>query len=289
MVEGQADDKRTRADELIRFLLPEARARGAIIRGKHIIEQATRIHGLQGEPAQLFGHVLLSSILLLSVSKGGVRQVLQLDAKDEHAPVLRMQAECRAGIVRGYVQWNESAVQGLSGEGITAWMGKEVLLSTVRDLGIGQPYVSTIQHDSDWLAEHIMHYLAQSAQVEADIVLHGNLALMIEAMPGCDDKSWFQAVEALATISNQTLERESPDAILQAFAKLGCKVVGKDSYQYACFCSAESMKQVLHGMGQDALRELANEQGDVVLSCQYCKQTYQVNINDKEDKNAAKC
>lgn len=287
MVEEQAKNKQVKTDELVRFLLSEAKARGAIIRGKHIIEQATRIHGLQGEPAQLFGHVLLSSILLLSVSKGGVRQVLQLDAQDEHAPILRMQAECRAGVVRGYVQWNENTTQRLNGEGIAAWMGKEVLLSTVRDLGMGQPYVSTIQHRSDWLAEYIMHYLIQSAQVEADVVLHGDVALMIEAMPGCDDASWFKAVEAMAKISNQTLEQDSLDNILKGFVSLGCKVVGKDSYQYACFCSAENMKQVLHGMGQDALRELADEKGDVVLSCQYCKQTHRVNINNQEGEDAA--
>ncbi len=284
MVEVQAENKQLKTDELVRFLLPKAKARGAIIRGKHIIAQATRIHGLEGEPAQLFGHTLLSSILLLSVSKGGVRQVLQLDAKDEHAPILRMQAECKAGTVRGYVQWNEDAVQSLSGEGISAWMGKEVLLSTVRDLGLGQPYVSTIQHDSDWLAEHIMHYLAQSVQTEADIVLHDNVALMIEAMPGCDDASWFKAVEAMAKISNQSLDNENLDTILEGFSSLGCQIVGRDSYAYACSCSAESMKQVLDSMGKDILHELADEKGDVVLSCQYCKRTSKVNVKDATKK-----
>jgi len=273
-------------DELIRFLLPEAKARGTIIRGKHIIEQATKIHGLEGEPALLFGHVLLSSIILLSVSKGGVRQVLQLDAKDEQAPILRMQAECKSGAVRGYVQWNHDAVQALSGEGISAWMGKDVLLSTVRDLGMGQPYISTIQHESDWLAEHIMHYLAQSVQTEADVVLHGDVALMIEAMPGCDDASWFKAVEAMAKISNQTLEMQSLDVVLEGFADLGCQIVGRDSYAYTCSCSAESMKQVLAGMAEETLQELADEHGEVVLSCQYCKRSSKVTIN--EGGNAVK-
>jgi redox-regulated HSP33 family molecular chaperone len=184
--------------------------------------------------------------------------------------------------VRGYVQWNENAVQALDGQGVSAWMGKEVLLSTVRDLGIGQPYISTIQHDSDWLAEHIMHYLAQSVQVQADVVLHGDVALMIEAMPGCDDESWFKAVEAMAKISNLSLGKDSLDEILQGFSSLGCQIVGRDSYTYVCSCSAESMKQVLDNMAKETLQELADEAGDVVLSCQYCKRSSKVNIN--EDK-----
>ena len=267
-------------DELVRFLLPEAKARGAIIRGKNILKEAERIHGLEGKPAELFGHTLLASIVLLSVSKGGVRQVLQLDAKDENAPIVRIQAECRNGHVRGYVQWQNEAVHAVNGQGITAWMGKEMLLSTVRDLGFGQPYVSTIQHDSDWLAEHIMHYLAQSVQVQADVVLHGDVALMIEAMPGCDDESWFKAVESMAKISNQTLEQQSMDSILQGFDDLGCQIVGRDEYEYACTCSDETMRQVLDNMPNETLEELADEQGDVTLSCQYCKRSSQVNINE---------
>ncbi len=267
------------AGELVRFLLPDVKVRGAIIRGSNIIQEAESIHGLEGVPAKLFGHTLLSSIMLLSISKGGVRQVLQLDAKDESAPIQRMQAECRAGEVRGYVQWHEQTSQCVEADGISAWMGKAMLLSTVRDLGIGQPYVSTIQHDSDWLAEHILHYLTQSVQVEADMVLHGDVALMIEAMPGCDDNDWFKAVESMAKIPNQCFEDETVDEILKHFSSLGCQIVGRDEYVYRCSCSAESMKQVLDNMASETLEELADEQGDVTLSCQYCKRSLQVNVN----------
>ena len=267
-------------DELVRFLLPAAKARGAIIRGRNIIEKATHIHGLEGKPAELFGQTLLASIVLLSVSKGGVRQVLQLDATDEQASIKRMQAECRNGQVRGYVQWQSQAVQAASGEGVAAWMGQEMLLSTVRDLGFGQPYVSTIQHDSNWLAEHIMHYLAQSVQVRADVVLYGDVALMIEAMPGCDDDTWFLAVEAMAKISNQTLAEKSVDGILEGFDDLGCQIVGRDEYEYVCTCSDESMRQVLDAMAEDDLRDLADDTGEVTLSCQYCKRVSQVNVKE---------
>jgi len=266
------------ADELVRFLLPDAKARGVVIRGSTIIKEAVNIHGLEGEPADLFGHTLLASIILLSVSKGGVRQVLQLDAKDSQAPIQRMQAECKNGTVRGYVQWQKEAVQSLGGEGLTAWMGKDILLSTVRDLGMGQPYVSTIQHESDWVAEHIMHYLAQSVQVHADVILYKDIAVMIEGMPGCDDESWFKAVEAMAKISNQSLESDSLNDILKAFDVLGCKIVGQDEYAYQCSCSAESMAKVLDSMSEEMLEELADKDGNVILSCQYCNKSSNVRV-----------
>ncbi len=270
-------------DTLIRFLLPEARARGAIIRGTHIIKEANDIHGLQGEPAQLFGQTLLASIMLLSISKGGVRQVLQLDASDSHAPIQRMQAEARSGAVRGYVQWHAETQSAKEGEGIAAWMGEKILLSTVRDLGVGQPYISTVQHDSAWLADHMLEYLRQSVQIQADMILHGDLAMMIEAMPGCDDAHWFQAVEAMAKISNQALAQESPSHLLKAFDGLGCQVVGEDAYTYRCTCSPETLQQALASVSQEDLEDLADEAGEVVLSCQYCRNHAKVNIHQHID------
>ena len=274
-------------DELIRFLLPHARARGAIIRGTNILAEAKAVHGLEGEPAELFGNTLLASMMLLSISKGGVRQVLQLDTTNPDAPIRRIQGESKSGSVRGFLQWQEekTTIHG-EGSGLTAWMGQYVLLSTVRDLGVGQPYVSTVQYDSDWLSDYIMEYLKQSVQIQADFVLQGDFAMMLEAMPGAEDEHWFSAVEAMAKISNARLATETPDQILASFEELGCQIVGRDDYEYACSCSLETMEAALRNLTEEELEELANEHGDVILSCQYCKNHVKVNVlkNSEEEE-----
>ena len=269
-------------DTLYRFLLPGAFARGAIIRGTHIIEEAKDIHGLTDKSATLFGQSLLASVMLLCTSKGGIRQVLQLDASVESTPIRRIQAETQSGNVRGYVQWQEEPAQAMPGrEGITALMGEDILLSTVRDLGVGKPYISTVQHHSDWLADYVLEYLRQSVQVHADLILHQDLALMLEAMPGCDDEHWFKAVEAMAKISEKVLLHEDPKTILKAFDQLGCKIVGEDSYAYACSCSQETMSAALISLSEEDLHELADKNGDVILSCSYCKNHAKLNVFKK--------
>jgi len=270
----------TNKDTLIRFLLPDARCRGAIIRGSHIFEVAATTHGLKGEPAQIFGQGLLASMLLLSVSKGGVRQVLQLDSQTTQAPIQRVLCESRAGSVRGYVNWQENE-QGQRNpqQGMAAWMGEKLQISTVRDLGFGQPYVSTIEHQSAYMADHIVHYLNQSVQVRADVVLVADLAILIEAMPGCSDDAWFKAVEALAKVSNEALQTEVPEKILENFQHLHCKVVGHDDYAYQCACSSERMENILKSMHQEGLEELCDENKQVTLSCQYCSKYYTLDIS----------
>ncbi|ATX81790.1 Redox-regulated molecular chaperone, HSP33 family [Mariprofundus ferrinatatus] len=271
----------TEPDQLTRFLLPDAFTRGAIIRGDGIVREAMRVHGLNGPAADLFGQTLVASILLLSISKGGMRQVLQLDAAvDSAAPLRRLLSEARPGAVRGYVSWQEekTALRYVEHSGLGSWMGSPVRLSTVRDMGVGHPYISTIEHASDHLADQLIHYLNQSVQIRADIILHGDLGLMIEAMPGCDEEHWFKAVEAMAKIPNTILERESTESILSHFSTLNCKVVGSDSYAYRCDCSREKMQAALDGISKEQLEELADEQGKVTLSCQYCDNFYALEI-----------
>jgi len=263
-------------DQLIRFLLPAVHARGAIIKATNIQAEVCRIHGLPGtdagSPGQLLGQTLIASILLLSISKGGVRQVLQLDG--EAGPVSRVLAESRNGAVRGYIQWRDETTSR-SGSSCMALLGKQIQCSTVRDLGFGQPYISTAQAQSDYLADVLMHYLSQSVQTRADIVLHNDLGILLEAMPGCTDAHWFEALESLAKISNRELENEPLD-ILTTFESGQPKIVGKDEYTYRCSCHPEDMAKVLASMPADSLKGLKDETGRITLSCRYCGKTHQI-------------
>jgi redox-regulated HSP33 family molecular chaperone len=275
----------TEPDTLTRFLLSNAFTRGAIIRGSGINAEAKRIHGLNGPVAELFGQTLLASILLLSISKSGVRQVLQLDAANgASAPLQRLLSEARGGAVRGLVSWQEeqTALRYEDHAGLSSWMGNPIRLSTVRDMGVGQPYISTIEHHSDFLADHIIHYLHQSVQIRADVILIGDLAILIEAMPGCDEENWFKAVEAMAKIPDSVLENGSTESILSHFSSLNCKTVGSDSYAYHCDCTQEKMKLALQGISNEQLHELADENGKVTLSCQYCDNSYALDIGEAE-------
>ncbi|RMH59670.1 MAG: molecular chaperone [Zetaproteobacteria bacterium] len=267
-------------DTLTRFLLARVNVRGAIIQGAHVIAEAARVHGLHGAPLQLFGQALLGSILLLSLSKGGVRQVLQFDAEAEQpSPMRRMLAEARAGMVRGYIDWRAQCApapdEPSADVRLDQWMAMPVTVSTVRDLGFGQPYISTIRHASPYIADQLVHYLSQSAQLRADVVLHGRTALLIEAMPGCDDDQWFKAVAQLARIPGSRLA-EAPAEALHDFSELGLKIVGFDAYRYHCPCSAEKLAPALEGMDEQTLQSLRDEAGFVALSCRYCNRSYRL-------------
>jgi molecular chaperone Hsp33 len=265
------------SDELIRFLLPAAQTRGAIIRASHLRAEACRIHGLvesdRHAPGELFAQTLIASILLLSISKGGVRQVLQLDGS--HGPMRRILAETRGGTVRGYVDWNEGVSTHGNSDSPISWLGSPVTLSTVRDPGFGQPYISSVHSACEYLADMLVDYMTQSVQIRADVLLHRDTGLLIEAMPGCGEEEWFSAVRAMAAIPDAALDRD-PEQVLEGFDSLGMQIVGRNAYRWYCGCDSGKMARALAGMPAQTLETLKDEQGRITVSCRYCGASHSI-------------
>jgi len=259
-------------EQLIRFILRKTLTRGVIIQMNHIREEAAKIHQLNDVESELFSQVMAGSILLLSISKGGIRQVMQLDGHG--ASIQRISSESRQGAVRGYINWGTS--RQVTEANLSA-LGDKAQLSTIRDSGVGQPYISTVDCPKHHLADALLHYTRQSVQTQADFVLHKNTAIMIEAMPKCSESQWFESIEALAAIRNTTLEQNNATDILNEFDALQCHILGKDDYRYQCQCKPEIMARALENLDRTTLKSLENEQGNVTLSCQYCAKKYHLN------------
>lgn len=260
-------------DQLVRFMLRKTLTRGVIIQMNNIRKEATKVHQLDALESELFAQVMAGSILLLSISKGGVRQVMQLDSQDSNSVIQRMSSESRQGAVRGYVSKQQG--QSLKEADLSA-LGSHVKLSTIRDTGVGQPYVSTVDCPAVHLADALLHYTRQSVQTQADFVLYKNTAIMIEAMPQCSEEQWFESMQTLAAISNSTLQKQSSTEILSAFSELQCRVLGTDDYRYQCHCKPEVMLGALEKLDKETLKSLKDDEGKVTLSCQYCAKKYQL-------------
>jgi len=270
----------TNSDQLIRFMLPKQRVRGCFIHATAIKADACQAHGLHGDAATMFSQMLLGTIMLLSINKSGVRQVLQLDAgNDTTAPIQRMLGEVRSGCVRGYISWQHAVSQKRDGTpDITAWMGTPLLVSTVRDTGVGEPFVSTVESDAAYMADHLVRYLQQSVQTRADLVLDDDTALLLEAMPGCSEEAWFEAIGALAKVDLKTLRDDAESSLIEAFAPLELHVVGRDPYRWHCGCKPERMAESINNLPSEQIQELADAEGMVRVSCQYCGKEHCVAI-----------
>ncbi len=239
--------------------------------------EAARIHKL-ADPAlaDCFGEMLTAAALLTAHTKGGVRQVLQLDGDDD-APIARMLAEARQGRVRGYVRRGRRKTP-LQGEGLARWMRLPATLSVVRDLGFGHPYVSAVEADSPFLADAVARYLWQSVQVRADVRMAGSVGVLLEAMPQAPEDGWRKALGVLAGIPDAALRKAlSAKDVLAWLAPLAPELLAEESWRYACDCSPERVAAGLATLSAEELRNLAVD--DVVeVVCEYCGKIHRVPI-----------
>ncbi len=265
---------------LIRFIAEKVRARGLVLDATGIAEEAARIHGLDGELKALFGEVLAAAVLLTAHTKGGVRQVVQLDAEREEAPVRRMLAEAGQGAVRGYLHRTEAAP--LPGERLERWMGLPVRLAVVRDMGFGHPYLSVVEQTSPWVADGVAEYLWRSVQTRAEVILTGARGLLLEAMPGADAAHWRKALQAVAEIPTAEIARASPQALVARLERIGARVLAEETWRYRCRCTLDSVARALEQLDANALRELIDDSGMITVSCEYCGKQYRIPAPKKD-------
>ncbi len=263
---------------LSRYLLQETHTRAVFFDAKELTQYAIDLHQLQGDTAECFAETLIAAALLLNLNKGGIRQVLQCDQHNsKKRPLKRLLAEACDGRLRGYVQCTSGPV--LLANDATALgntLGKPILLSTVRDLGVGQPYVSTIEAESDYLADALVHYLQTSVQIRADLLLSAHRGLLLEAMPGCSDAHWFRSLDALASCSTELFQTGSKDDIMQCFSELQIKALQEQTWNYRCHCSAQKLAESLQSLSEQQRIELSDADGKISLSCEYCRTEYRI-------------
>ena len=263
--------------QLLRLIAKPLRVRIVVACLRRPLAEGARIHKLDApELADCFGEMLTAAALLTAHTKGGVRQVLQLDGDDD-APIARMLAEARHGRVRGYVRRGRRKAP-LPGEGLARWMRLPATLAVVRDLGFGHPYVSAVEADSPFLADAVARYLWQSVQVRADIRIAGAVGVLMEAMPQAPEAGWRKALGVLAGIPEAALRRvRSAKELLRWLDPLAPELLAEESWRYACDCSPERVAAGLATLSAEELRELAvNDTVEVV--CEYCGKTHRVPV-----------
>ncbi len=67
----------------------------------------------------------------------------------------------------------------------------------------------------------------------------------------------------------------TPGQILaQLFAGVDFRIQEETPLRFNCPCSPQQIEEVLIGLGQDELQRLAEEQPQVEVTCEYCREVY---------------
>ncbi len=276
-------------DQIIRVIAKDAPVKAMAITARDTAEQARAIHNCWPVAAAALGRLLMAASMMGAVLKA-----------EEGSVTLRVRGggplgsltavSDSAGNVRGYVQ-NPAVDVPRKAKGkldVGAAVGGDGDLTVIRDLGMKEPYIGSVQLVGGEIAEDIAAYFVESEQIPTACALGVLIApdqtvqaaggYLIQLLPGADD-SVVSAVERgvarLGAVSARLDGGMEPLELLQeVLAGFDLEVLETTPIEYRCYCSEERVSRALISLGRDELDKLIREQDGAELTCQFCDKVY---------------
>lgn len=167
-------------------------------------------------------------------------------------------------------------------------VGKNGMLSVVKDLGLKEPYVGMCPLVSGEIAEDIASYYATSEQtptvcglgvlVNPDLHVKAAGGYLIQVLPFAEEACIDQLeknIQDLPHVTKMLTDGMTPEQIaLRLLDGLEPNLLDEATVSYHCDCSRERTEKVLISLGKEELEKMAADGEDITVTCHFCHQQY---------------
>lgn len=273
-----------RSDALVPFVVEGAAVRGACVRMDDAAHAALAAHDYPPALHRVLGELLAATTLLAASLKFRGSMIVQLAGR---GPVRLAVVECdHALALRATAQWDREALAALPPDANLASLAgdaKDARLAISLDPEEGPLYQGIVALESGSVAALLEHYLATSEQLDSRLALTacgGEVAgMIVQRLPGSGDRdaaAWEQVSATLAALPRDALvaSDDPTDVIVAALAGRDVRVFRPRTPRFACRCSDERVDQALRIAGRDEVEAALRDDGEVVVTCEYCGKRY---------------
>ncbi len=279
-------------DRLEIILPKEEPFRIYLVEMKETIEKARSIHGTTPLSTAVLGRVMIANALLLSMIKVNTNQRIGLDIECS-GPVKRVFSEIsgfghiRAHILNPKVEMAVKTDDGKRKMDVAYAVGTGNF-RVIKDIGVGEPYISNMPLVSGEIGKDLAYYLATSEQipsavslgvmVEPDGRVSGGAGILVQTLPGASEEQVERMEKRfleLPPMSSFSKEAMPFDDILKKLVD-SYEVVGKVFIEYRCSCNKDTVKGFILAMPKEDVEEMVRE-GGVEVECKYCRKKYFIN------------
>ena len=284
-------------DQLVRVIAKDAPIKAMAISGTSLVERARQIHDTWPVATAALGRLLMAASMMGNMLKEQDGSVtLRVKGDGPLGTVLAVSDSM--GNVRGYVENPAVDVPRKSHAklDVGSAVGPGGTLTVVKDLGLKEPYVGSIQLISGEIAEDIAAYFVESEQIPTacalgvlispDQTVRAAGGYLIQLLPGADE-SVISAIERgmarVGAVSAQLDWGLGPVELLQdVLSDFQLEMLETSPVEYRCYCSRERVSRALISVGASELKSLIQEQGSTDLTCQFCDKVYHFTRDDLE-------
>ena len=291
-------------DKIIRCITSDGAIMASAIDASDIVFTAKKLHKLSRSATAALGRLLCATSMMGNMLKQKDAFInLRVLGDGEMGAVVAV-GDSR-GNVRGYVENPDCPTEYYrSGKiNVSQAVGKNGMLSVMRDYGTGDPYIGQVELVSGEIAEDVTNYYATSEQIptvcalgvlidkeNGEVLLAGGL--LIQLLPGAYDEAIDKLEENVKKLEPVTTMLAKGMSILDicktALDGFEVEVLDENPVNYVCSCSREKLERYFMTMSDDDIRTMTDEKGVAEAVCQFCNKRYTFTRDDLEKQIAEK-
>lgn len=275
--------------ELVRAMTRDGFVKAVAVESRDIVERARQIHKTLPTATAALGRLLTAASMMGNMQKienGSL--TLQVKGGGPLGTVLAVSDA--AGNVRGYVQNPQiSLLEKYRGKlDVGAAVGRDGMLTVIRDLQMKEPYIGSVALTSGEIAEDITAYFVQSEQtptacalgvlVDTDQSVRAAGGYLLQLLPGAPDavidalEAGIEKAGAVTALLDQGMGAQ---ALLETvMAGMDLEILETTPVAYRCYCSRERVEATLVSLGREELSQIVAEGKPIEISCQFCDTIY---------------
>ena len=276
-------------DCIVRAISSDGMVKAAAVYTRALPERARNIHRLTPVATAALGRALAGASILGNALKGqGESLTLRIKGGGPLGTVLAVSDA--GGNVRGYVG-DPSVDLPLRADGkldVGGAVGHDGTLTIVKDLGLKEPYVGTVDLLGGEIAEDLAAYFVESEQipsacglgvlVDRDRSVLASGGYLIQLLPGAGEDVIAKVeggVYAAPSVTNILRDDPDPAHLLRTvLSDFELEILETAPIEYRCYCSRERTERALLSLGRAELEGILREQGGAELTCQFCDKVH---------------
>ena len=286
--------ERHQGDEMIRLTLMDGQVRVMMCETTQMAQRAADIHGATPVCTAAMGRLMTATSMLGVMMKGDNESVTVNIHGD--GPMGTIVAVANHGDVK--VCADDARVElPLRADGkldVGGAIGHTGRMTVIKDLGLKEPYVGTIELVSGELGIDFAQYFTVSEQQPSLVslgVLVGDKVeaaggLIIQMLPGASEAA-IQSIETSAgmfmDISGTMREYHLNGAVNQLLLHLEPEILSRSVPAYRCDCSRERVERALISLGREELEDMICEQHGAQVDCHFCNKRYELSEEQLRD------
>lgn len=264
-------------DAVHRFLLEELDIRGSVVQIETVWQQIKAQHDYPAQVAELLGQMCAITSLIAANLKQAGRLTFQLRG---HGDISILVLDCSESLnLRGYAKHAEALAPQQS---LRELFGDGQLLMSLEQANARQPYQSFVPLEGDSIGDIFQHYLEQSEQQPAILILAANderaAGLFLQKLPGADLKDedgWNRVEMLLNTVKPaELLETEPVDLLQKVFAEEQVRIFEPKPVEHDFPPDWEKIRDMLRSIGKAEVESILAEHGEILVHDDLSNQHY---------------